>query len=99
MSLLEDEVAPTVGLAPPEISKRAVLLAVLRRGGPFLLEATVIPGVLFYVSLVWAGLGVAYVVGLAWTYGCVARRLMTHRGVPGVLVLATLGITVRTAVA
>src|SRR5437899_5221420 len=99
MSIVGDQVAPTVGLGPPEVSKRGVIVAVARRGGPFLLEATFIPGLLFYVCLVWAGLGVAYVIGLAWMYGCLARRLMIGRGVPGVLVLGVIGITIRTVLA
>jgi hypothetical protein len=90
---------PAVAAAPPELSKRAVLRAVIRRGGPKLLEATVIPGILFYVALVSVGLGAAYVVAVAWIYGCVARRLIQRRGVPAILILGVIGITVRTAVA
>jgi uncharacterized protein DUF3159 len=85
--------------APPELSKRAVLRAVIRRGGPKLLEATVVPGILFYVALVSVGLGAGYVVAVAWIYGCMARRLIQRRGVPAILVLGAIGITVRTAVA
>src|SRR5204863_4572290 len=99
MSIVGDQVAPTIGLGPPEVSKRGVIVAVARRGGPFLLEATFIPGALFYVCLLSGGLGVAYVVGLAWMYGCLARRLMIGKGVPGVLVLGVLGITIRTLLA
>lgn len=98
MSLAGDLEVPA-GFGPPEVSKRAVVLAVARRGGPFLLEATFIPGALFYLCLIWGGLGVAYVVGLAWMYGCLARRLLLGNGVPGVLVLGVLGITIRTFLA
>src|SRR5580692_11106479 len=84
--------------AVPELSKRAVLRAVLRRGGPKVLEATVIPAVLFYVCLVWGGLGLAYLTAIAWIYGCVLRRVVRHRTVPAILVLGTVGITVRTAI-
>jgi hypothetical protein len=86
-------------VAVPELSKRAVLRAVLRRGGPKVLEATVVPGVLFYVCLVGGGLGLAYLTAIAWIYGCVVRRLAQHRTVPGILVLGAVGITVRTAIA
>jgi hypothetical protein len=99
MSIVEEFAAGTSGFATPEVSKRAVVVAVAKRGGPFVLEATIIPGVLFYVSLLTAGLGVAYVVGLAWMYGCLARRLLIGKGVPGVLVLGVLGITIRTVLA
>jgi hypothetical protein len=87
------------GGRPPEFSKRAVVLAVVRRGGPKLLEATFIPGILFYVCLVWGGLGIAYLAGLAWVYGCIARRVVAKRAIPGILILGAVGITVRTAVA
>jgi Protein of unknown function (DUF3159) len=92
--------ASTAGAAtPPEISKRAVVVAVLRRGGPKLLEATVIPGFLFYLALVLGGLPVAYLTALAWIFGCLARRLVTGRAVPPILILGAVGISVRTAVA
>jgi len=35
---------------------------------------------------------------LAWSYGAVARRLLSHRRVTGILVLAVVGLTVRTIV-
>jgi hypothetical protein len=90
--------APT-GEAPPEFSKRGVVLAVARRGGPKLLEATIIPGALFYACLVTAGLGFAYLTAIGWIYGCVIRRLVQHRAIPSILILGAIGITVRTAVA
>jgi hypothetical protein len=89
----------TGGVTPLEISKRAVVLAVARRGGPKLLEATVIPGLLFYACLVWGGLGLAYLTAIAWVYGCLAVRMVQRRAVPPILILAAVGITVRTAVA
>jgi hypothetical protein len=84
---------------PPEISKRAVVLAVARRGGPHLLEATFVPAALFYCCLVWGGLALAYITALGWMYGAVARRLARRRKVPIILVLGVVGITVRTATA
>jgi hypothetical protein len=89
----------TATATPPEVSKRAVVVAVLRRGGPKLLEATVIPGFLFYLALVLGGLAVAYLTALAWIFGCLARRLVTGRAVPPILILGAVGISVRTAVA
>lgn len=90
---------PALGTAPPEFSKRAVLLAVIRKGGPKLLEATFIPGVLFYVCLRWGGLGLAYITAVGWMYGCLIRRLVQRQGVPPILVLGVIGITARTALA
>ena len=80
-------------------SRRIVVGAVARRLGPYLIEATVIPTALFYVllgatrELRWALLG-----ALVWSYAAVVRRRMAGRPIPGLLVLATLGISVRTLV-
>lgn len=84
---------------PPEFSKRAILAAVVRRSGPHLIEATVIPAVLFYCCLIAFGLGAAYGAALGWSYAAVARRKLSHRPVPPMLVLGVIGITVRTLVA
>jgi hypothetical protein len=84
---------------PPEISRRAVVVAVARRGGPHLLEATFVPAALFYCCLVWGGLTLAYLTVLGWMYGAVTRRLIRRRTVPTILVLGVVGITVRTAMA
>jgi hypothetical protein len=83
----------------PQLSKRAVLVIVARRSGPHLIEATIIPGVLFYGCLIAAGLGMAYVAAVGWSYAALARRVMRHRPVPPILVLGVIGITVRTLVA
>jgi hypothetical protein len=88
-----------LGSAPPELSKRAVVRAVVQRGGPKLLEATLIPGALFYACLVWGSLGLAYLIAIAWIYGCLLRRLVGRQPVPSVLILGAIGITVRTALA
>src|SRR5579872_1241363 len=53
------------GAGPPEFSKRGVVMAVVRRGGPKLLEATIIPGALFYLCLIAGGLGFAYLTAIA----------------------------------
>jgi len=79
-------------------SKVSVVWAVTRRLVPYLIEATLIPTVLFYASLVTLGLRWAIVAALGWTYAAVARRLLTGRPVPGLLVLAAAGISVRTGV-
>jgi Protein of unknown function (DUF3159) len=83
----------------PEFSKLAVLAAVTRKAGPHLIEATVIPAVLFYSCLIAAGLGAAYVAAVGWSYAALGRRVVRHRPVPPILVLGVIGITVRTLVA
>ena len=78
------------------LSRMRVLAVVGRRSLPSLIEATLIPAVLFYVFLVTIGPGAAMIAVLAWTYGAVARRLAGRRPLPAILVLAVVGLTVRT---
>ena len=46
-----------------------------------------------------AGLGIAYAAALVWLYASVLARLARRRPIPPLLVLAVIGITVRTTVA
>ena len=82
-----------------DVSRLTVLRAVARRGLPHIIEATVVPAVLFYLSLELLGLGAAFVAALAWSFGAIARRLVTRRPVPPLLVLASLGLAIRTIAA
>ena len=79
-------------------SKLSVVKAVGRRMVPYLIEATIIPTALFYVFLLTFELKWAIVAALAWTYAAIGRRLVTGSPISGLLVLATLGISVRTVV-
>ena len=79
-------------------SKVSVVKAVGRRMVPYLVEATLIPTVLFYVFLLTFELKWAIVAALAWTYAAKGRPIVLGRPIPGLLVLATLGISVRTVV-
>ena len=81
------------------ISRLSVFLAVVRRSAPRLIEASLIPTALFYLSLVLVGIGAAYVAALVWLYAGVATRLVRRHPVPPLVVLAAIGITVRTALA
>jgi intracellular septation protein A len=78
------------------LSKARVFAVIGRRSLPSLIEATVVPAVLFYLCLVHIGPVVAMLAALAWSYGAVVRRLVMQTPVPGVLRLAVLGLTVRT---
>ena len=90
-------VAATPNDAPEShISKARVLGELARRSLPSLLEATVVPAILFYVCVVHFGSGVAMLVVLSWSYGAVARRKLSGSRVPTILWLAVLGLTVRT---
>jgi hypothetical protein len=75
------------------------LLALARHAGRHLLEATLIPLVLFYGTLSLIGIWPALIVALAWSYIAIGRRLLTGQRVPGVLVLGAFGITARTVLA
>jgi hypothetical protein len=75
------------------------LRALARHALPNLVEATVVPVLVFYAALwlvgVWGGL----VGALVWSYTAIVRRLVTGRPVPGLLVLGVVGLTARTVVA
>src|SRR5687767_13097497 len=86
-------------VAATGLSRAAVFWSVVRRSGPHLLEASLIPTALFYGCLTIAGLGTAYAAALLWLYASVLVRLVTHRPIPPLLVLGVIGITVRTTVA
>jgi hypothetical protein len=79
-------------------SKFSVVGAVTKRLVPYLIEATLIPTALFYGFLVAGGLTWAFVAALGWTYTAVLRRVVGRNPIPGLLILACLGITVRTGV-
>jgi len=85
--------------APIVLSKLGVFGTVVRRAAPRLVEASLIPTALFYCCLVFVGLGAAYAAALCWLYAAVAARLLRGRPVPPMVVLAAIGITVRTMIA
>ena len=75
------------------------LFTLARHAGHQILEATLIPLVLFYGALSVVGIWGALIVALAWSYTAIARRLLTGQRVPGILVLGAFGITARTVLA
>lgn len=82
----------------PALAKGPVLLAVARRGVPTLVEATIVPAVLFFVMVTTIGTAVAMAAVLVWGYGAILRRVLRAESIPTILVLATLGLTVKTLV-
>ena len=82
-----------------DVSHGAILRTVARRGLPSLVEATVVPALLFYAALLVFGVWVAFVVALVWSYGAIARRFLLGQTVPPILLLATAALSVRTLVA
>jgi hypothetical protein len=91
--------AVEAGADRPEVSKLGIFFAVVRRGGPRLIEASLIPTALFYCCLVLAGLGWAYAAAIIWLYAAVLSRLVRRRPIPPLIVLGAIGITVRTSLA
>ncbi len=79
-------------------AKRPLLYAVARRGLPNLIEATVIPAVMFFVIVQVINAPIAMAAVLAWAYVAILRRVVRGTRIPAILVLATLGLTVRTLV-
>ena len=79
-------------------SKLSVVFAVVRRLVPYLIEATLIPSVLFYAFLVTFGLLSGFLAALGWAFACVALRIVRGRPIPGLLILACVGLTVRTLI-
>jgi Protein of unknown function (DUF3159) len=75
------------------------LHSLARHALPNLVEATLVPLLVFYAALwlvgVWGGL----IAALVWSYTAIARRLVAGRPVPGLLALGVVGITARTVVA
>jgi hypothetical protein len=80
------------------LAKRPLLYAVARRGIPNLIESTIVPAVLFFVLVTTVNAWVAMAGVLVWAYTAVLRRVLRGMPVPTILVLATLGLTVRTLV-
>ncbi|HZJ28324.1 MAG TPA: VC0807 family protein [Acidimicrobiia bacterium] len=75
------------------------LRAIASHAVPRILEGTVVPLVLFLVVLELLGVWGALAATLTWTYGAIAVRLVTHRRVPGVLLLGALTATARVTLA
>jgi hypothetical protein len=75
------------------------LRTLARHAVPHVIEGTVVPLVLFLLTLHFVGVWGAVLIGMGWTYIAVGRRLVTGQRVPGILLLAAVTITARTAVA
>ena len=80
-------------------STRSTLAAVAKHSLPSIIEATLIPTALFYLAWMTVGQWPAYAAALGWSLTVLACRL--HRGerIPGVLMLALFGLSMRTLLA
>jgi hypothetical protein len=83
--------------ADSQAPHRPSLMSVIRRVSLSLLIAVVIPTVAFYGFFVMAGVWTAIVAALAWSYGAIAWRAVTGRRTSGLLILAAILLTGRTA--
>lgn len=95
-SALSSSERDAADLTPP--STRHVLVALAHRSLPRLLEATVIPTVLFWLLLVTVGAGAAMIGVLAWTAFALGRRFVRGVEIPGLMLLATVGLGARTLI-
>ena len=71
----------------------------VRNGWPHLVEATLIPLVLFYTVLFALDIWWALVGALIWSYLALARRIYLRQRVGGLLLLTVGTLTARTALA
>ena len=72
-------------------------MAVVRRVSLSLLIAVIVPAVVFYGFFVLAGVWIAIIAALVWSYGAIAWRAATGRRTSGLLILAAILLTGRTA--
>ena len=73
--------------------------AALRHATPLVIEAALAPLALFYLVLVTAGFRFALIAALAWSYLALARRIRRGERMSTLLLLGTVLLTARTAVA
>lgn len=94
-----DRTAPP-GTAPTVdgVTAGPVVLAVVRRLVPQLVEATLVPTVLCYLGILTYGLAWGVAAAALWTAGAIGVRIARGRRVTGLLVLAATGLVVRIAI-
>ena len=73
--------------------------ALVRHALPQVAESALAPAALFYVILSAVDLRGALLAALAWTYLALARRLLTRRRLPGILLITSALLTLRTVTA
>jgi hypothetical protein len=73
--------------------------AIARHAFPHIVEGTLIPLAVFYLTMWTAGVWGAALSAMVWSYGTVLRRLYRRERVPGVLVIGAVLVTARTFIA
>jgi hypothetical protein len=80
------------------LPRRHVLTAVARRGLPGIVEATLVPAVIFLIATATFSATTAMVAVLVWGYANILQRVLRRRAVPSLVLLAMCGLTVKTLV-
>jgi hypothetical protein len=75
------------------------LTTLARHAMPSVVEGTLLPLAVFLIGLRLVGPWGAMVMGVMWSYGLIALRVMRRQRVPGLLLLGSIGVSVRTALA
>lgn len=75
------------------------LPAMLWHALPRFVEGCIAPVAVFYAALMLLGLNGALVAAVTWVYGGIAWRFVRGHKVPGVLLLAAVGVTARAGLA
>lgn len=88
--------APTPTRAPEDEAHLPRLRDLARHALPHVVESSLLPLVLFYGTLRLVGVWTALLASLAWCYLGLGRRVLQRKRLPGLLVLAALGLTART---
>lgn len=84
---------------PAPILEIPHLRGLARHALPHVIEGTLIPLAVFYAAMWVLGVWGALLAALGWSYAALLRRLITRRRIPGVLVLGSALLTIRTLVA
>jgi uncharacterized membrane protein len=71
----------------------------VRHALPSLLEGSIGPAALFYVTLLLIGFRGALIVALVWSYAAAGRRVVRRQRLPGLLVLGLGLLTARSVIA
>jgi hypothetical protein len=82
-----------------ELPHRPHLRTVLTHLGISLLTATIIPSLLFTLSLLAGNIWSALIVALLWCYGSMAWRMSRRKRTSGLLILTVVGLTAKTVFA
>ncbi|MFB4320433.1 VC0807 family protein [Actinomadura sp. 21ATH] len=75
------------------------LTAMLRHALPRFIEGVIAPVAVFYAAFALLGLNGALVAAVTWVYGGIVWRYVRGHGVPAMLMLAAVGVTVRAVLA